>query len=95
MEALLVVLAVLLVIRLVGLVVLIPADQPPGAAPGPPRHTDPCLAPLMALTPPSNPERDLVEDLTAGRIRREQYRAAMAELAERDALAHPLPPPTG
>jgi hypothetical protein len=106
MEVLLVIAGVLLFVRLVGFVALVVADRREPVRP-PGRRTDPCLGPVQALPPqaprtsagcgrpePSAQEADLLARLRAGRIGREQYRAAMAELAGRDAHAHPLRAPS-
>jgi hypothetical protein len=95
MGVLLVVVAFLMVVRLVGLVLLIRSEQPSPAAQRAPRHSDPCLAPLMVLAPPPDPEQDLLDQLMSGSVQRDEYRTAMAALAERDARDHPLGAPPG
>jgi hypothetical protein len=106
MDVLLVIAGVLLFVRIVGFVALVVADhREPVRPPG--RRADPCLGPVQALPPqalppssgrgrpePSAQEADLLARLRAGTISREQYRAAMAELAGRDAHTHPLRVPS-
>jgi hypothetical protein len=96
-ELLLVIAAVLLLMRFVGLAVLILADRDyPPPRPVHPR-VDPCLATVLGLppvrrTPPepglTDEETVLLAHLRAGELSRDQYRAAMAELARRD--THPV-----
>ncbi|MBM2616357.1 hypothetical protein JIG36_12395 [Actinoplanes sp. LDG1-06] len=91
MEAL-VLLAVALVLRVVGAVVTVLVRRLAHRTAQPPRVPDPCLASLWGLPPTASPdpERALLDHLLSGRLDREQYRAAMAELARRDESAHPL-----
>ncbi|MFC4070425.1 hypothetical protein [Actinoplanes subglobosus] len=92
MAAVLVMFAVILVMKVVGLIALSLVDRPPTPLP---THPDPCLAPLLDLPPPAapEPERDLLGELRSGRISRDDYRAEMAALAARDARSHPLQSP--
>jgi hypothetical protein len=83
MDVLLVIAAVLLFARIVGFVALIVAD-----------HREPVRPPGRGRPEPSAQEADLLARLRAGRISREQYRVAMAELADRDAHTHPLRAPS-
>jgi hypothetical protein len=86
MAAVLVLFAVILLMKVVGLIALSLVDRPPTPLPYP----DPCLAPLLDLPPPVDPERALLAQLRSGRISRHDYRTAMAALAAREARAHPL-----
>ncbi|GIE29720.1 hypothetical protein Ait01nite_027650 [Actinoplanes italicus] len=100
MDALLVIAGALLFMRLVGLVVLILADRADTTAGPVPPRVDPCLGPVQGLPPatgaqrgagprPGRPDGEtvLLSRLTSGRLSREQYRAAMADLARRDSHA--------
>ncbi|GIE78912.1 hypothetical protein Aph02nite_48620 [Actinoplanes philippinensis] len=92
MGAVLVLFAVILLMKVVGLIALSWLDRPAATLP----HPDPCLGPLMDLPlPPPDPERSLLTSLAAGRITRADYRAAMAALAAREAATHPLQTPGG
>ncbi|BEL04720.1 hypothetical protein Q0Z83_029110 [Actinoplanes sichuanensis] len=92
MAAVLMLFAVILLMKVVGLIALSLVDRPP--TPLPP-HPDPCLAPLLdlPLPPAPDPEKALLKKLRAGRISRDDYRAAMADLAAEEARAHPLRAP--
>jgi hypothetical protein len=94
MAAVLLLFAVILLMKVVGLIVLALVDRPPTPLP---HHLDPCLAPLLDLPmpPAPDPERALLAELRSGRISRHDYRAAMAALAAREAQAHPLQTPAG
>jgi hypothetical protein len=91
MAAVLLLFAVILLMKVVGLVVLSLVDRPPTPLPLP----DPCLAPLLdlPLPPAPDPERALLAQLRAGRLTRDDYRTAMAALAAEDARVHPLRTP--
>ncbi|WP_433797125.1 hypothetical protein [Actinoplanes sp. CA-252034] len=92
MTAVLVLFAAILLMKVVGLIALSWVDRPPTPLP----HPDPCLGPLLDLpVAPPDPERTLLADLRAGRITRDDYRAAMAALAARSAATHPLQTPSG
>jgi hypothetical protein len=93
MAAVMVLFAVILLMKLVGLIALSLVDRPPTPLP---THPDPCLAPLLdlPLTARPDPERSLLRKLRSGRITRDDYRAAMAALAAREARSHPLQTPT-
>ncbi|MEV4280794.1 hypothetical protein [Actinoplanes xinjiangensis] len=93
MAAVLLLFAVILLMKVVGLIVLSLADRPPTPLP----YLDPCLAPLLDLpvAAPADPERALLADLRSGRISRHDYRTAMAALAASEARAHPLQTPAG
>ena len=84
--------AVVVILRLAGAAVTVLVKR--RSAPGRPQApaSDPCLAPVLGLPPAEtpNPERELVDGRMTGRMSREQYRAAMADLARRDKLIHPL-----
>jgi hypothetical protein len=100
MDVLLVIVGILLFMRFVGLVVLILADRDGGTARTAVSRVDPCLGPVQGLPPTtgkeyraepgptlSDEETILLGRLRSGSLSREQYRAAMAELARRDSHA--------
>ncbi|GGN84427.1 hypothetical protein GCM10010112_63850 [Actinoplanes lobatus] len=58
-----------------------------------PAVADPCLAPLLALPPPTGPEAPPAERPRAGEIGRGQSRASGVAIAAPDAPAHPLRTP--
>jgi hypothetical protein len=100
MDMLLVIVGILLFMRFVGLAVLILADRDGGTARTASPRVDPCLGPVQGLPPgtgtkcraepglaQSDEETILLGRLRSGKISREQYRAAMAELARRDSAA--------
>jgi hypothetical protein len=91
MAAVLLLFAVILLMRVVGLVALSVVDRPPTPLPYP----DPCLAPLLdlPLPPAPDPERELLSRLRAGQMTREDYRTAVAALAAEDARTNPLQTP--
>ena len=93
MAVVLVLFAVILLMKVVGLVALSLVDRPSTPLPHP--HPDPCLAPLLDLPfpPRPDPEQVLLTRLRAGRMTRHAYRAAMADLAADEAQAHPLQTP--
>jgi hypothetical protein len=92
MAAVLVLFAVILLMKVVGLIALSLVDRPPTPQP---RHPDPCLAPLLdlPLPPAPDPEKALLGNLRAGKISRESYRTAMAALAAEEAEVNPLRTP--
>ncbi|MEV4702938.1 hypothetical protein [Actinoplanes sp. NPDC049316] len=98
MNTLVVVVWVLIGMHLVALAfapLLTPKDPPGRGA-----RVDPCLGPVIGL-PPDRPAPSPVRDpspdgvlqaqLFSGEISRDEYRAAMARLAEQDEREHPVP----
>ncbi|GLY08720.1 hypothetical protein [Actinoplanes sp. NBRC 101535] len=81
MDTLLVMILVLLAMKLVGLLVLMLVDR----APARPDTPDPCTASLYGLPPAPDPETVLLDRLRRGETSRDDYRAAVRTLADRDA----------